>query len=111
VVRSQGIAIRELEKQVSTKASKSELNSGLNIKANVADVMRTFSEVASSIESRPTSEEVQIIVEEKVSKSDLQVSLIKTQYIQQYEFIMEISFNLLVLLKFETFFRRSPSSG
>lgn len=73
VVRSQGIAIRELEKQVATKASKSELNSGLNIKANVADVMRTFSEVASSIESRPTQEELQAYLDEKISKSDLQV--------------------------------------
>lgn len=75
VVRSQGIAIRELEKQVVTKASKSELNSGLNIKANLADVMRTFSEVVSSIESRPTLEEVQAYHEDKVSKADLQVSL------------------------------------
>ena len=74
VVRSQGIAIRELEKQVATKASKSELNSGLNIKANVADVMRTFSEVASNIESRPTLEEIQNFLDEKVSKTDLQVT-------------------------------------
>jgi hypothetical protein len=58
---------------MSTKASKSELNSGLNIKANVADVMRTFSEVATSIESRPQMEEIQSYLEEKVSKSDLQV--------------------------------------
>jgi len=47
----------------------------LNIKANVADVMRTFSEVASSIESRPTLDEVQTLIEEKVSKSDLQVKI------------------------------------
>jgi arginine deiminase len=85
VVRSQGIAIRELEKQLATKASKSELNSGLNIKANVADVMRTFSEVASSIESRPTHEELQSYMDEKISKSDLQV-------------LWKI--NLLVLFKF-----------
>jgi len=62
-----------LEKQISTKASKSELNSGLNIKANVADVMRTFSEVASSIESRPTHDEVQTYLDDRVSKSDLHV--------------------------------------
>lgn len=74
VVRSQGVSIRELEKQIVTKASKSELNSGLNIKANVADVMRTFSEVASSIESRPTMEEIHSFLDEKVSKNDLQVS-------------------------------------
>ena len=72
-MKSQGVAIRDLEKQLGTKASKSELNSGLNIKANVADVMRTFSEVASSIETRPTLEEVQNYLDEKVSKSDLQV--------------------------------------
>jgi hypothetical protein len=75
VVRSQGVAIRELEKQLSTKASKSELNSGLNIKANVADVMRTFSEVASNIESRPTMDEIHSYLEDKVSKADLQVSI------------------------------------
>jgi hypothetical protein len=73
VVRSQGIAIKELEKQVSTKASKSELNSGLNIKANVADVMRTFSEVASSMECRPTHDELQSLLDDKVSKTDLNV--------------------------------------
>jgi hypothetical protein len=73
VVRSQGVAIRELEKQLSTKVTKSELNSGLNIKANVADVMRTFSEVASNIESRPTMEEIHSYLDDKVSKTDLQV--------------------------------------
>ena len=35
--------------------------------------MRTFSEVASSIESRPTTEELQSFLDEKVSKNDLQV--------------------------------------
>ena len=73
VVRSQGVSIRELEKQIIAKASKSELNSGMNIKANVADVMRTFSEVASSIESKPTIEEIHGYLDEKVSKNDLQV--------------------------------------
>jgi hypothetical protein len=65
--------MKELEKQLSNKASKNELNSGLNIKANVADVMRTFSEVASSIETRPTIEEVNGLLDEKISKTDLQV--------------------------------------
>ena len=73
VVRSQVVSIRELEKQIVTKASKSDLNSGLNIKANVADVMRTFSEVASSIESKPTIEEIHGYLDEKVCKNDLQV--------------------------------------
>jgi hypothetical protein len=67
------VSIRELEKQIVSKAGKSELNSGLNIKANVADVMRTFSEVASNIESKPTIEEIHGYLDEKVSKNDLQV--------------------------------------
>ncbi len=75
VVRIQGNSIKDFEKQLSNKASKNELNSGLNIKANVADVMRTFSEVASSIETRPTIEEVNALLEEKVCKNDLHVIL------------------------------------
>jgi hypothetical protein len=35
--------------------------------------MRTFSEVASSIESKPTIEEIHSYLDEKVSKNDLQV--------------------------------------
>lgn len=62
-----------MENQLKNKASKNELNSGLNIKANVADVMRTFSEVASSIELKPSTEEVNNLLEEKVNKNDLQV--------------------------------------
>ena len=92
VVRSQGIAIRELEKQITTKASKSELNSGLSLKANVADVMRTFSEVASSIENRPTVDEVHHFMEDKVNRSDMQVRI-----------------NNLVSIKFQTQFRRGSS--
>ena len=73
VVRTQGLKINELEKVINTKASKSELNSGLNIKANIADVMKTFSEAANNIESRPTMEEMQSYLNEKVSKTDIQV--------------------------------------
>ena len=58
VIRSQGLAIRELERVVPTKANKSELNAGLSLKANVSDVSRTIAEVASSIETKLTFEEV-----------------------------------------------------
>ena len=89
VVRSQGIAIRELEKQISSKASKSELNSGLNIKANVADVMRTFSEVASNIDSRPTSDEIQTYLEDKISKSDIQYYLSSKPNLDEVRHLIE----------------------
>ena len=46
-MRAQGLAIRELERVLPTKANKSELNAGLSLKANVSDVSRTIAEVAS----------------------------------------------------------------
>lgn len=41
-----------------TKTSKAELNSQLNLKANVSDVSRTVAEVAASIESKLSFEEI-----------------------------------------------------
>jgi len=76
VVKSQGVTIKELEKSIGSRASKSELNSGLNIKANIADVMKTFSEVANNIESRPTLEEMHSYLDEKISKTDIQVRIL-----------------------------------
>ena len=58
VLRQQGLALRELERVAPTKASKSELNAGLSVKANVADVSRTISEIVSSVDSKLTFEEV-----------------------------------------------------
>jgi len=58
VVRSQGLALRELERLVPTKANKSELNAGLSLKANVSDVSRTVAEVAQNIESKMNFEEI-----------------------------------------------------
>ena len=54
------------------KASKTELTSSLNTKANIADIMRTFSEVAQNIENRPTLDELNLLLDDKVSKNDLQ---------------------------------------
>ena len=52
VVRSQGLAIRELERVLPTKCNKSELNAGLSLKANVADVTRTIADVAAQIDTK-----------------------------------------------------------
>ncbi len=94
-VRLQGNAIKELEKQLSTKATKSELNSGLNIKANVADVMRSFSEITSNIESRPSLEEMQSYLEEKISKTDLQYYLNSKPSTDEVRHVVESKINSL----------------
>ena len=66
--RIQQKKIENLEKQ---KATKSELTSGLNIKGNIADIMRTFNEVAQNIDQRPTKEEINYIINEKINKIEL----------------------------------------
>ena len=58
VVRSQGMAIRELERVLPTKCNKSELNAGLSLKANVSDVSRSIAEVSSHIDTRLSYEDV-----------------------------------------------------
>lgn len=71
VLKHQGLAIRELERLAPTKASKAEMNAGLSLKANVADVSRTIAEIASGMEGKLSFEEVQGLMEERVSKGDL----------------------------------------
>ncbi len=58
VIRQQGLALRELERIVPTKAAKAEVNAGLSLKANVADVSRTLADIASTMESKLSFEEV-----------------------------------------------------
>ena len=58
VVRSQGLAIREMERVIPTKCNKSELNAGLSLKANVSDVSRTVADVASTVDAKLSHEEV-----------------------------------------------------
>ena len=71
VVRTQGLAIRELERVLPTKCNKSELNAGLSLKANVSDVSRTVADVAASIDTKLSTDDVQNLLDEKVSKTDM----------------------------------------
>ena len=66
--RSQQKSIESLDKM---KASKSELSTGLSTKGDLADIMHTFNEVAQNMEQRPTKDEILIILDEKIGKSDL----------------------------------------
>ena len=68
ISRSQQKNIEYLEKQ---KASKNELSSGLSTKGDLADIMHTFNEVAQNMEQRPTKDEILIILDGKIGKSEL----------------------------------------
>ena len=59
VVRSQGIALKEIERNMPQRISKAEFNSGLSIKANVSDVSRTIAELAAQLESKVSFDDCQ----------------------------------------------------
>lgn len=75
VVRAQGASLRELERQITLKVSKTELNSGLAVKANASDITRTVKEVFSSLESKLNLDDLQALVGDKVSRSEVQYLL------------------------------------
>ena len=50
------------------KASKTELSTGLNTKGDLSDIMQTFNEVAQNMEQRPTKEELDLTIEDKVNE-------------------------------------------
>jgi len=70
VVKAQGEALRDLEQIMPTKASRTEMNSALSQKANISDVSKTIAEIASSIESKVSLEELQLMLAEKLDKKD-----------------------------------------
>ena len=65
------MALREIEKILSLKASKNELNNAINIKANTTEVMRAINDLSSSIEHRATIDETRTLLSDKISKSEL----------------------------------------
>ena len=50
------------------KATKIELSTGLNTKGDLSDIMQTFNEVAQNIEQRPTKEELDLKIEDKINE-------------------------------------------
>lgn len=89
VLRSHGLALRELERLAPTKASKAEMNAGLSLKANVADVSRTIAELAQNVEQRLTFEEVQSMLDDKVGKGDLQYLLSNKVSVEELGKVLE----------------------
>lgn len=74
VLRAHGEALKEIENALPAKANKVDMAQQMIGKANVSDVSRTIAEVATNIESRVTFEEMHRLLEQKMSRSDVQVS-------------------------------------
>ena len=50
--------IRELEKKICCKASKSELNTGLSIKSNITDTIRSYNELNTKLETKANIDDI-----------------------------------------------------
>ena len=53
------------------KASKTELNTGLSLKANISDVSKTIEELSKALEERPCYQEITSMLRDFASKADL----------------------------------------
>lgn len=93
VIKDQGNAIVDLEKAVTVKANKSELNSVLNTKANITDVSKAITEVASMLEEKASLDEVNVLMEDKMSKSELQYLLTNKVSIEELRTLLDAKCN------------------
>ena len=70
-VRQQGLAIRELDKNLRNKPSREEIINSLNIKANNEDVFQALNNLSTELFNRPTNEEICKSLDEKLNKNEL----------------------------------------
>lgn len=71
VVRAQGFAIQELEREVAGKVTRQDLNVALASKANLTDMSKTLSEICNSLLSKVSLEDVLPLIEDKVNRADM----------------------------------------
>ena len=70
-VRQQGLAIRELYKNLRNQPSREEIISSLNNKANNEDVFQALNNLSTELFNRPTNEEIFKSLDEKLNKNEL----------------------------------------
>ncbi|CAG9326047.1 unnamed protein product [Blepharisma stoltei] len=94
VVKAQGSAIKDIERQLPQKASKAELSMSLAQKANLQDTSQVISELQESLNEKLNSFEIRALVEEKVSKSELQYLLGSKISVEEARQLLESKANL-----------------
>lgn len=90
VVRTQGQAIRDLERQLPLKVSRNEFNIGLSQKANSDEI----EELQTALESRVPYLDIQILSEDKVSRSDVQYLLSNKPSVEEVRNLLEGKVNV-----------------
>ncbi|EAR84714.1 hypothetical protein TTHERM_00637160 (macronuclear) [Tetrahymena thermophila SB210] len=89
VVKAQSDTIREIERQLPTKASKSEMNTQLAQKANITEVSRTIAEIAQGIDNKICYDDLQLMLKDFVSKNDLQYQLSSKVNIEEVRSLLQ----------------------
>ena len=90
VVRTQGQAIRDLERQLPLKVARSEFSLALSQKANSNEI----EEIQAALESRVPYLDYQILSEDKVSRSDVQYLLSNKPSIEEVRNLIEGKVNI-----------------
>jgi hypothetical protein len=75
VLKSQSDSLKDLQMVVQSKAGKQEMHSMVQQKANLIDMKKTMAEVAANIESRTSYDDVRKMLEEKITKHELNYAL------------------------------------
>ena len=70
-MKNQGIAIRELDKQLRGIPSREEIDNSLNFKANSDDIFQAINNLSQELFNRPTNDEILKNLEDKISKNEL----------------------------------------
>lgn len=75
ILKSQGDSLKQLELDLPTKASKSELSQVLVLKSSQNDLFRNLSEVKKSLECKISNEEFYLALDEKANKKEVAYQL------------------------------------
>lgn len=70
LLTTQGSAIADIERQLPTKASKSDLSAGLSTKANLSDVTQSLLETNAALQKSITPEVLNFAIKDKISRSE-----------------------------------------
>ena len=92
-VKNQGYIIKDLVKELRTKANMKDLNPLLNLKANNSDVFKAVDNICNSIENLPTISQFNNLNEDKVSKSELIYYLKAKPSIEEIETLLDEKIN------------------
>lgn len=93
VSRVQAAALKDMERQLNSKASKVEFASALSQKASLADFSQRTQELTSSLQSKVGLMDIQAMLEDKVSRSEHQYLTKSNASVEEIRRAMDLKAN------------------